>query len=61
MIQDPLFEHQYVINTGASGKTNALKPQWRKRLGSTVMSAYEKTKDNISPTYEEAKEKETYG
>jgi hypothetical protein len=45
------------IDAGASDETDALKPHWWKRLGSTVMSAYEKTRDKISSTYEEAKEK----
>jgi hypothetical protein len=58
MIQDPKFEQLYIIDTGASDETDALKPHWWKRLGNTVVSAYKKTKDKISPTYEEAKEKD---
>jgi hypothetical protein len=57
MIQDPMFQQPYIIDIGASEETDALKPHWWKRLGSTVWSALKETKDKISPTYEEAKEK----
>jgi hypothetical protein len=52
-----MFEQWYIIDTRGSDKMNKLKPPWWKRLGSTVVSAYKKPKDKISPTYEEAKEK----
>jgi SPX domain protein involved in polyphosphate accumulation len=53
--QDPGFQQPYVIDAGVSDETDTLKPHWWKRLGSIVMSAYKKTKDKMSLTYEEAK------